>query len=204
MDAILAFSAGMLFSWWFWPILFIASLAFESFERNGLAVFTAILTGLGIYGFFGIGDWGFFSLMVFGGGYIGSGFLHAIWRWYRYVDHTVEKFNKVLPELKSDAIGEANSITTHTAKDRLQNRVNEHKEKTDYRNRLDTIAYWVLMWPISGLSHLFGDIVRLIQKTISTVFSGLFDRITNRANDKLTIDLDNPLGLSEVELAQRI
>ena len=194
MDTIFAFMAGMLFSWWFWPLLFIASLAFESFERNGLAVLTAIFTALGIYGFFGVGDWSWFSLMVFGGGYIGGGFMHAIWRWYRYVDYTVEEFGKTLPELKVAAINDDES-TPYGAKDTLQERVDEHKRNTNYRNRLDKIAYWVLMWPISGLAHLFGDIVKLIQKAISKFFSGLFDRITNRANAKLDIDLDNPLGV---------
>ena len=195
MDAIFAFMAGMLFSWWFWPLLFIASLAFESFERNGLAVLTAILTALGIYGFFGIGDWGWFSLMVFGAGYIGGGFLHAIWRWYRYVDHTAEEFNKRLPVLMKGAKGERNIVVSDRDINRLEMAINEHKDKTNYRNHLDAIAYWVLMWPISGIAHLFGDIVKLVQRAISTFFSGLFDRITKRANAKLDIDLDNPFGV---------
>jgi hypothetical protein len=189
MDTILAFIAGMIFSWWFWPIAFIASLVFESFERNGFAAFTAILAGLGIYGFFGIGEFSWFGLGIGIAIYIAGGFAHAVWRWYRYVDYKVDAFGKTLPELKN-GVGRRNSSGAL----KLEKAVDEHREKTNYRNRLDTISYWVLMWPISGLAHLFGDIVKLTQKTISKFFSGLFDKISNRANARLDIDLDNPLG----------
>ncbi|RLC08009.1 MAG: hypothetical protein DRI24_24015 [Deltaproteobacteria bacterium] len=199
MDAIFAFIAGIMFSWYFWPIAFIASLFFESFERNGFAVFTAILAGFGIYGFFGIAEFSWVGLFIGIAIYIGAGFAHAVFRWYRYVDNKVEYFAKKLPGLKTAAEGERNSMTAGNGKRNLETAVQSHKNETNYRNRLDKISYWVLMWPISSLSHLFGDIVILIQKAISQFFSGLFDRITSKANAKLDIDLDNPLGVQELD-----
>ena len=49
------------------------------------------------------------------------------------------------------------------------------------------------MWPVSALAHLVGDIIKLVQKTISTFLSGAFDSISNKANAKLDVDIDNPL-----------
>ena len=189
VDTVVAFFAGMLFSWYFWPIMFITALFFEAFERSVLAVFTAILAALGFYGFFGVGDWSWYGLATVVAGYIGAGIAYSVWRWYRYVDREAERFNKRLPELKEKA--------ANGKEHDLESAVNVFNRDTNYREKLDTISYWVLMWPISGIAHLCGDILRLIQKTITTFFSGLFDSITNRAKNKIDVDFDNPLGREE-------
>ncbi len=202
MDAATAFLLGVLFSWYFWPIAFLVALAFESFERNGFAVLASILAFIGISGFFDVGEFSWYTLGIGAAVYIVGGFLHAIWRWYRYVDRKVEELAEQLPKLKKDAVGDGQgAVTSDLGRDRLEIAVNTHKERTNYRNRLDTISYWVIMWPISGLAHLFGDIVKLVQKAISTFFSSLFDRITNKANAKLDIDLNNPHGTIEEDVS---
>ena len=188
MDWLFGFFTGILFAWWFWPLCLIVALFCEAAERSIGAVFAALLATVGFYGFFNVGEWSWYWLGITFVSYVAAGIAYSVWRWYRYVDRRAEAFNEKLPSLKTDA------SNSNTGEARLENAVQQFNNETDYRQQLDKITYWVFMWPLNGLAHLFGDIIRLTEKIITTFFSGLFDSITNRAKGKIDIDFDDPLG----------
>lgn len=98
MDGFIIFLAGFLFSWWFWPIVFVLSIIAEGYNRTAI---TTILTGLlliSLYGVFHFNEMSGMSIALTIGVYTVIGFVFSVWRWFRYVNDMTEAFNKNITE----------------------------------------------------------------------------------------------------------
>jgi hypothetical protein len=163
------FILGILFGWWMWPMLFIAALFAESTDSHTWAGFLAFLTMIAFAGAFNLWSFSITTLGLFLIGYLGVGSGHSVFRWYRYTDIKTEEFNDLLNPGEYE--------------------IKAYVNATNYREQLDRITYWILMWPVSSLAHFFRDALDLVRKMVATWFSNVFDKITNRARDKANVDL---------------
>lgn len=164
------FLFGIMFGWWMWPLLFIVALFFEAAESHWWAGSFAFLTLIAFGGAFNLLSFSVTSLLLFIVGYLGLGAGHSVFRWYRYTSIKTDELNAL-----GDNPGDY--------------KVELYLRDTNFREQLDRITYWFLMWPISSLAHLFRDTIDMIRKFVVTWFSNVYDRITNRARGKVKIDL---------------
>lgn len=171
MEAVLAFGAGILFSWWFPAIVFIMALFSEAVESPGWAMFLFLTAFVSLIGIFGVTSWSATTLFLSIFGYFVIGGLHSVWRWYRYTDKVTEEFNAAFSS------GHHNFTKS------------EFLAKTDFRNKVDTITYWAVAWPMSALAYVVADTLDLVRKAIVKWFADLFDSITERARAK--VDFEN-------------
>ena len=166
-----SFVLGVLSSWIFLVVVFFFAIFSERAEKVVWSFILSILTVLSLYiivgttALSGISWWALLLMYTVGGG------VHAMWRWFRSTAIITERYNKVA----KDNGGELNYWD-----------LGAYREKTDYRENMDKITYWVMAWPISGAAHLLGDTVVTVQKAIQKFFSGILDSIADRARSKAT------------------
>ena len=183
VDFITGFVVGVALSWWFWPCVIMAALFFESIENRFVSVVLTIVGAWAAYNVLGIAAWALPWYIIIAG-YTVLGFVHSFWRWFRYTDEKVNEFNKNI-----DEINEENKNAYRATS--LENAKHAYLREVDYTNNLETISYWIIMWPISFIVHMFGDVLTLIRKTVVTCFDSIFSSITDRANKKAKIDLES-------------
>lgn len=120
MDTILIFLSGVLFSWWFWPTVFVLSIIAEGYNRTAI---TTILTGLlliSLYGVFHFNEMSGMSIALTIGVYTVIGFVFSVWRWFRYANDMTESFNENITEymegykLSQERLNQAISADNHT------------------------------------------------------------------------------------------
>lgn len=175
IEAVMGFVAGIFGSWIFLLGVFFFAILSETKDKLGWSIFLGIVTAVSFYmviGLTALTGLGWPTLLA---AYVSGGIAHSIWRWFRSTAILTEKFN-------DDVSGyELDQVSDYV--------ISRYKDATNFRENLDKITYWIVAWPISGAAHFLGDVVNVIQKAVTKFFSGIFDRISERARGKATIDV---------------
>lgn len=143
-----------------WPALiglFVIGLFFEHNEATGWAVFTGLVAM--VVGYFILGV-PLLSLVWYALAYLATGFLWSFWRYKRYVEKAAQKIrdSKANPEHKD--------IAAHQLRP---------------SNNLGAITGWVLIWPISLVENIAGDIITWVQELAQTLFRKIYVSIYESA-----------------------
>lgn len=145
-----------------WPgliILLVLGTIAESYEAHGFAAFMGIVSAITAYFFFHVDP---ATIVAYIAVYFAIGFGWSIWRYKRYASDVVEQ-NK-----------------TGSEYDRKRAIERLHPTKM-----LGTLTTWVFIWPFSMVENVAGDLVKLVQTTITQVFKSIFNRIYESAVKQL-------------------
>lgn len=159
MEFLLGLATGYLLTWPGFIVLLIMGIIFESNEAHGFAMFTGIVAAVVAYFFFHIDP---MSIILYIVGYFAMGFGWCVWRYKRHTMKVVEQYK--------DA----------SASDRKYAVADLHPQRM-----LSTLTTWVLVWPFSMVENVTGDLIKLVQTTITKVFKGIFNRIYDQAVGQL-------------------
>ena len=171
MDMILSFLGGIVGSWIFLFAVFFFAIIFERSDRFGWSVFLGILTIASASLLLGTSVLVDVNWWLVGIGYAVVGFIHSVWRWFRWTTIITQNFNREVAQYG-------------TASDYM---LKDYNTALDYKQNLDRITYWILSWPISGAAYMIGDIVVVVQSIITRYMSNIFNRISQHAKTKANI-----------------
>lgn len=155
--------------------LITAALFCEYNERHGWTVIcTAILTYIG-YKIFQLTP---SQLGMVLGGYVPIGFLWSFWRWKRRCDSCVSRTEESLKDIKSSWKGDMLTVRINSCR-------REAIESITPSKQMDTLVYWVIGWPFSFIEMFLHDFVNLIERTIKTVATQTYQRMTAKATARI-------------------
>lgn len=157
-----AFISGLLAPWAILAVLFILGVLFEYNEARGWTVFVTVVSAIVAYFSFAVP---FVTILIYSVSYLAIGLVWSFWRYKRYVSTKVERYKN------------------HDQTTRLR----VARELTPSA-MLSTITAWVIVWPFSLIENLTGDLLRLIETLVTTVFRSIYNRIYNFAIADLNID----------------
>lgn len=159
MDFLLGVFTGYFLTWPAFILMLVLGTIFEANNEHGVAVFFGILSAVIAYFFFHIDPQ---TIAIYVGLYFVIGFAWSIWRYKRHAMSVVEQ-NK-------DA----------TESDRKYALRDLHPKQM-----LGTLTTWVFIWPFSMVENVTGDVIKLVQTTITTFLKGIYNRIYNQAVGQL-------------------
>lgn len=152
-----------------WPALIFLFLAGIWFEHTGSRK-SALAAGIGImvisYFYF---DVQLKDIAVAFVGYLVVGVLWSFLRYRKYVSKKVE------------------FIKTHVREEYRRDRAAALAPSQN----LDLISSWIIVWPISLIENLLGDLIEAIQSLITRVFKGVYYKIYTKLTAGL---LDEPVS----------
>lgn len=155
MEFIVGLATGYLLTWPALVFLCILAIWLEHFEATGWSVFFGLIALVVAYFMFEVP---LATLAMIVGGYAVAGLLWSFWRYKRFVSKGA-----------TEALAKNASI--------------ENKEAALARLRasqnLGKITSWFVIWPISIVENLTGDIINLVQTAITEWFHGVYEKIFN-------------------------
>jgi len=158
-----------------WPALVLLFIVGIYFEHTGSRK-SALAAGIGVmaisYFYF---DVELKDIAVAALGYLVIG---VIWSFIRY-----RKYVKTQVEFIKTSVQEKNK--------------REYALRLAPSNNLDRISSWIIVWPISLIENLLGDIIEAIQGLITRVFKGVYYKIYTKLTAGL---LDEPVKPAKVDV----
>jgi hypothetical protein len=156
----IAFLALYMLTWPAFITLLILGILFEHNGARGWAVFSALVTMVVSYFFFGIP---LTTVLLGAAAYVAIGVVWSFFRYKRHVNEVVER----------------NKESSRSAKDRAL-------EALHPKAMLSTITAWILVWPFSLVENFVGDIINGIQLLVQKVFRSIYHKIYDSAVSKLS------------------
>ena len=160
LEASAAFIAGVLLTWPAIVGLLLLGLLFEHNGARTSAVFTAILVAIISYFFF---DIPLMTIALYGVGYIIVGVIWSVYRYKRYADKVVK-----------ENIGKESHIRDYAIR------------SLHPTSMMGTITAWMVIWPLSMVENVTGDLVSGLQMFVTKMFRGVYHRIFSNAVDALS------------------
>jgi len=160
--AFFAFFAGWMLNWPCLIGLLALGIISEANEAHGWAVFIGLISATVAYFFFSVT---LATLLTSAAIYLVIGFIWSFWRYKRHADKIVEQYKDKSVDQKKYAL-----------------------EYLRPRRMLNEITTWVIVWPFSIVENITGDIIKIIQTTITKFFKGIYNRIFNNAASQLGIE----------------
>ena len=155
-----------------WPsliVLCILGIIFEANEAHGFAMFTGIIAAILAYFLFHVDP---MSIIIYIVGYFVIGVMWSIWRYKRHAMNIVAEYKDYSEHSRKVALSELNPS-----------------------RMLNTITTWVLVWPFSMIENVSGDLIKLVQTTLTTVFKSIFHKIYQQAVGQLFNEEEPPASL---------
>lgn len=149
-----------------WPALFallFLGVIFEHNKSSGWAIFTLILAG--IIGYLML-KFPLINILWYSLGYVAIGSIWSFWRYRRHVKTEVDKIKAKWAEF--DTVRRE-----YFLKELAPNAM------------LDTIVYWIIVWPFSLVDNLIGDLIELTETLVKTVFKKIYNSIYESATADL-------------------
>jgi len=165
--AILGFFALVFLSYPALGIIFLICLLSEHNEHQGASIFFEGILLIIIYNMFFIPT---HYLIYFAVLYIPIGFAWSFCRWFRYC---------------RDIIEEANTTKAMWDINRVDFRVREYKNKMDIKREYSRVICWILVWPISMIEMLFGDLYEILKIAVKDVCCKAYTRISKRYTEQI-------------------
>lgn len=139
-------------------VLSVFGIIAASNDSEGWAIFWGILIGIVAYFRFDLA----FSDILFGAiAYLILGLVWSFWRYKRHVD----KYIEVAKERGYDM-----SKTIH---------------EVAPANNIALVVSWIIIWPLSMVENLIGDILRLIRMLVTNAFKFVYEYIHQSATKGL-------------------
>lgn len=139
-----------------WPalavILFLGVLA-EHYDSPKMAVFLGIVAIAISYVMFKVP---LTTLAVIAGVYLVAGVLWSFWRYTRFVRSGVKRIRAV-----------------YTSEDTIKNQIRYLAPNQN----IGKIVRWILIWPLSLVGSITGDIINLTHKLVTQVFNQVYEKI---------------------------
>lgn len=162
-----AFMAALV--WWEFIIgtLLLVGLIWSLSEESGflslitLGILLSIPWGASSSVIVALSTMSFGALIVFIGIYVGLGLIWSVWKWRLFV----------LDE-KKDYIATCESFQKTYNVDSLKNIIERKKN-------IDTITFWIILWPMSTFAYLLNDFIVDTVKTLARGMSTVYDKVTN-------------------------
>jgi len=151
MEFLLGLFTGYFLTWPGLIVLCIIGTFAESNEAHGVATFFGIVAAITAYFFFNVP---FEIIGIYAIGYFVVGFIWSFWRYKRYADKIVAEYKDLSDSSKRMALAEL-----------------------DPKRMLGKITTWVIVWPFSMVENVLGDLIQIVQTTITTFFKGIYTRI---------------------------
>lgn len=155
MEFLLGLATGYLITWPAIVILIVLGIIFESSNSHISASFVGIVAAVSAYFFFHLD---LQSLTAYIVAYFAIGFGWSVWRYRRHARTIVARHS-----------GDSESARRYAL------------QRLHPTAMLSTLTSWVLIWPFSMVENLAGDLVNLIQTTITRVFKSIYNRIYQAA-----------------------
>lgn len=144
--------------------LIIIGFLFETNEKHGMALFLIICASLLAVFLFKVS---LTTIGIIAAAYIPTGLVWSVWRYKQYVGDAVQKaMNSSVQERRY-----------------LQRELRPS-------SMLEKITAWTMLWPFSFLESFLGDLIRLVQHTITKWLGNIYTNIFNSAINKLNIPTD--------------
>lgn len=146
-----------------WPALLgivVLALLCEHGEANGWAVFFGLVAMVVAYFTVNVP---LTTLLMIAGGYSAIGLVFSFWRYKRFVS----------AEAKDYIAYYKNSDSLEAALDKLKASKN-----------LGKITSWFVIWPISLIENITGDIINAIQTLITDTFHKIYENIWNSSTSE--------------------
>lgn len=155
-NTILAFIAGIFVSWWAIIPLVLLAIIMEANDSDGWATFWFIPAAIGAYLLFKPStDY----LIVAAIGYFVIGVLWSFYRYKQYLNKKIEYYKRY-----SDI-----------------NRLSDHIGLHTPDREVDRLVAWILIWPVSTIAHLTGDIALAVRSMVLGMFRGAYRKMYNNA-----------------------
>lgn len=155
MDAII----GFFLSWYFLIGVLCAGLLFEIWEVRTLTVVAVIAAAVIAYVKFDV-TWTQLGVTVVC--YLLVGSIWSVWRFYRYASTATEKH---LERIKSGGL------------DNTERNNREILNRLQPANNVEKIVAWIIVWPISAVESIVGDVIRLLKLWVTKALIKIFDSI---------------------------
>ena len=159
MEFLLGLATGYLLTWPGFIILLILGTIAESNDAHGIAAFFGIVAAVTAYFFFHIDP---AIIAIYIGAYFVIGFGWSIWRYKRHALDVVEQEKRQSEYSRKLAI-----------------------ERLHPTKMLGTLTTWVFIWPFSMVENVSGDLIKLVQTTITKFLKSIYHRIYNNAVGQL-------------------
>jgi hypothetical protein len=160
METVIAFLAGFLLNWWALGFLLFAGVLFEYNEAHGSAIFIGFVAAAVSYFFF---DVALATIGLYSIAYFVIGVVWSFWRYKRHADKVVKE----------------SVVKDSYDRERALKRLHPSE-------MLGKLTTWILVWPFSMIENLVGDIINVVQRTITTVLKNAYMAIYNSAAGKLS------------------
>lgn len=155
-ETILAFIASILVSWWVIIPLVLLAIIMEANDSDGWSTFWFIPSMIGTYLLFKPStDYLLFAAIA----YFVIGVLWSFYRYKQFLNKKIAYYKRY-----SQPYNCPDLISCHTP-DR----------------EIDRLVAWILIWPVSTIAHLTGDIVDIVKSLITGVFSSAYKKIFKAA-----------------------
>jgi hypothetical protein len=145
--------AGYLLTWPALLGLVILGVVFEHRDHRGWAVFAGIVSMVVSYFYF---DVPLTLLAEIAAAYIAIGFIWSFWRYKRFVRQGIEELKECWTDPREVAT---------------------RAERFKPGKHVDTISCWVIIWPLSFIGCVTGDIIDTVGELIQRFFKGVYARI---------------------------
>jgi hypothetical protein len=159
IDFIIGFLLGFFLSWPGIISFCLAGIWFEYVEWRGMAIFMSLVAAVTAFFFFKVP---FEHLVYYAIGYLVLGITWSVWRYKRFVDREVEKFN----ELNDNAKRNTKDMTLH------------HLSPL---SNVDKIVGWIIAWPFSFIENVTRDIIHWIEVQVRTTLRKIYEYVYNSA-----------------------
>ena len=132
----------------------------EAADSNA-SVFFGICAGTVAYFMFDVSA---LHLVIFGFAYFITGIVWSMYRYHRYVQTTVDNFDRHMSDERKK------SGMEYVAPERMSER----------------IVAWILVWPLSMIQNLTGDIVTTLKNLVTNTLKSIYAKIHANASSKVT------------------
>ena len=161
------FILGVLLSPYFFGLLLLLMVIYEHKDAAEGVSFLLVVTL--IVGYF-IFKPSLFIIGVVVAAWIPIGLLWSIFRWKRHCNKLVNEYNARKP-FKDAHIEQMNRMTLD--------------QDISVENNKSALIYWVLVWPVSLVESLVGDIIHMVSELVTKKFREIFEKISNSAKQKI-------------------
>lgn len=168
METILGLVAWS-FTWWVVVplVIFVLWLEYDNSTKSSIT-FQFILMYI-LYNILEL-DLAWTTIALAAGAYVPIGLGWSAFRWSRYVNYVVDKFE------------ENSSHLTPTEISRSKQRSIDNIQMV---NQVPMITAWVFSWPLGFVAYFIRDVIVTVELMIKKYFKGVYNRITAKAQARL-------------------
>lgn len=163
-ESIVIWVSAIMLTWPAIVIVCIFGVLAEHNESRGVAVFWALVAAISAIFYFNVT---LQDVAVYAIGYVIVGLLWSFYRYKRFIMAKVEEFENT--GYIFDGWGKVQNL-----------------DQWEPSKMLDTITFWIVVWPFSMLDNLCADIIVGIEALVKKVFKGVYKRIFASANARVT------------------